>query len=160
MKPIFEISKNDILKKQKIWFYSFLVSLFLYLLLTILFLFIHTRSNSVIFLIITFLLTVVESSFSLYYLLYKRKRIKQYFKLVSNKKNLNKNKFVFIKENDNVLKDFLPFRQIDMKDVLSNQIYSFFLLSTFIDALTENQTYEIIYDGRIIYGLEEYNNEK
>lgn len=160
MKPIFEISKNDILKKQKIWFYSFLVSLFLYLLLTILFLFIHTRSNSVIFLVITFLLTVVESSFSLYYLLYKRKRIKQYFKLVSNKKNLNKNKFVFIKENDNVLKDFLPFRQIDMKDVLSNQIYSFFLLSTFIDALTENQTYEIIYDGRIIYGLEEYNNEK
>lgn len=160
MKTIFEISKNDILKKQKIWFYSFLTSLFLYLLLTILFLFIHTRSNSVIFLIITFLLTVMESAFSLYYLLYKRKRINQYYKLVSNKKSLNTNKFVFIKENDNVLKDFLPFRQIDMKDVSSSQIYSFFLLSTFKDTLKENQTYEIVYDGRIIYGLEEYNNEK
>ena len=102
MKTVFEKSENDILNKQENWFTYFLISLFLYLLLTILFLFIHTRANSVIFLVITFILTIIESSFSLYYLLYKRKRIKQYYKLVNNKKNLNKNVFVFVKENDSV----------------------------------------------------------
>ncbi len=150
MKSVFALSKEEIAKRHKTWIWIFVVSLTAYLLAVFLLLAFERRENALFYLIPTYVLTILEGFFSLYYLLYKRKRIKRYERMVIFPKELFTVKLSFVQK-DGVLLDELPFRHLVFRDADDGKELDFYAISSFDDAFAPNGNYVIKHHSGIIY---------
>lgn len=154
MEKIFVFSEKEIEKKKKVWILIFASSIVFYFIIVCLFLFLHNRENSIIFLILTYVLTILEVCLSLFYFLYVKKRLGRYSKILAQGKDLKVGTFFFKKESDEVLQDYLCFRQLIFADQDSNQEFSFYLLDSNKFEFKENSEYKIEYCSRLIFAFE------
>lgn len=153
MRDVFELNETEIIKKKKWWAFSFFCSIVVYLILVILFLFIHSRNNATPFLITTYILTVLEVSFSFYYLLYKKRRIKRYINLLTKKNDFQIDSFYFAKELDYVIFDYLPFRHLVFINKENSQEYDFYLIASFKMDFIKDKQYKIKHVSSYVYSI-------
>ncbi len=159
MKELFEFEIGEIQGKKKKWLALFVASIALYAALVLVFVLVEQRGTATLFLSLTYVFTALEAGFSLYYLLYKSKRLKRYERLLSSKGNATTETYVLRKEKDYSIQDGLPFRTIVFSNEKGEQEYTFYLISSFQDSLTPNHKYSIQHVGGTVYAIGENDEE-
>lgn len=160
MKRIELFSLEEIQKRKRLCFWLGLLSVLTYIAIALLFFFFHSRSNSIWFLIVLYVLTLGEVILAFYLFFYRLSRLKRLEKDRNEEKGEKTDSFVYVREGDLCLQDYLPYRSLVFKKEKEKQERTLYLLASVTTLFEEGKAYEIKHIGPFISGLEEVSNEK
>ena len=154
MKRVDGFSSEEIAKKKRVSIVFGVLSLVLYVVLALLFFFLHNRSNSLWFLIALYVLTFGEALLSFYLLFYSFRRWKRLEKREEGQ-NEAADVFLFAYEGELCLRDYLPYRSLAFVKEGEKQERTLYLIASDKTSFEEGKRYEIQRSGAFITGLEE-----
>lgn len=160
MKRVELLSLEEIRKRKRLCVWLGLLSVLVYIAIALLFFFLHTRSNSIWFLIVLYILTAGEVILAFYLFFYCLSRLKRLEKDRNEEKGETTDSFIYVREGDLCLQDYLPYRGLVFEKEKEKQERTLYLLASITTSFQEGKTYEIKHIGPFISELEEVSNEK
>lgn len=152
MKNVFDISKETLLKNRSKWIIILVISIVIYLVAIFLLFFLHNRSLTIWFYIITVILTFIESFFSMFIIIYVLKRNRQYEKYIYfNETNLLIETYTYKQKEGDFAENKYLFEKLTFVDE-NEEKYTFLLLKKDDNDLKIDNKYQIKHNGQIIYG--------